>query len=413
MSERAERGASTGASTQAGRVPVRLAGRGGVAYDVAIGAGVLSELAGLTRDVRSVLLVRDPGVPGDLVVEAQDTLAASGAVVACHPFGPPRETIKAWPAVEAIARDLAGMGADRSTSLVVALGGGIVGDTAGFAAAAYQRGIPVVQCPTTLLAMVDASVGGKTGVNLTDDRGALLKNYLGAFHQPVAVLADTRALASLDERVFRAGLAECVKHACLSAPYGDAGLLDWTDANADRIGDRDEATLGELIERNVRIKAAVVAGDERERAASGGRALLNLGHTFAHVIEPLPGLSPDGDPAHAPLHHGEAVALGVCAAAEAAARTDPASGGGAGGAGGGTGYADRLRGIIARLGLPTRVDGLPPTAELVAAMTRDKKTRAGRLRVVLPHPDGSCSTLDDPPPQAIGAAWDSLRIPTR
>ncbi|MEO0483232.1 MAG: 3-dehydroquinate synthase family protein [Planctomycetota bacterium] len=383
-------------------VPVHLAPRPANLYHVQIGDGVLRALADLTKPYDAVLLVQDPGVPGALADEAATIISEAGPRLARHTFAEPRETVKNLDSVQAITRDLADLGADRSTSMVVALGGGIVGDTAGFAAAAYQRAIPVIQCPTTLLAMVDASVGGKTGVNLQTADGSLLKNYLGAFHQPLAVLADARALASLDPRVFRAGLAECVKHACLSAAFNDPDLLAWTEDNAQAIVARDHNTLGELIHRNVRVKAAVVAEDEHERAHTAGRALLNLGHTFAHVIEPLAQLSPDNNPAHAPLHHGEAVALGLVAAAAAAHAIDPTPGTKA--------HAERLGALLTALQLPTVVADLPDSSALAAAMLHDKKTRAGRLRIVLPHPDATASTLNDPPESALLAGWDAIRL---
>src|SRR5262249_55537754 len=150
------------------------------------------------------------------------------------------------------------------SDLVIALGGGLTGDVAGFAAATYRRGLPIIQCPTTLLAMVDASVGGKTGVNLELTPGDLKKNMVGAFHQPSAVIADVNVLTSLPDRTFRAGLAECLKHSMLSADFGDPGLQDWMLAQRDPLLRRVPATLTELVHRNVTVKAAVVGRDERE-----------------------------------------------------------------------------------------------------------------------------------------------------
>ncbi|MEL7474208.1 MAG: 3-dehydroquinate synthase family protein, partial [Planctomycetota bacterium] len=370
-------------------IPVRIGAGSAMSYDVRIGSGVLGDLERLAAAFASALLVADSGVPDDLIDEARAATERGGPSIGVHRFERPIERVKTTASVHAICASLSEMGADRSTSLVIAVGGGIVGDTAGFAAAAYQRGVPVVQCPTTLLAMVDASVGGKTGVNLETPDGRLRKNYIGAFHQPRAVLADTRAIRSLSDRHHRAGLAECVKHACLSAAFGDPDLMAWTEANAEALLARDDSTLAELIARNVRVKAAVVAEDERERANSGGRALLNLGHTFAHAIEPIPTLSPDEDSAHAPLHHGEAVALGVCAAAATATSLDPSTDRDQ--------YAARLRALFERVGLPTQVRALPPAEELAVSMRADKKARAGRLRLVLPDPDQTARTIDDPP----------------
>jgi 3-dehydroquinate synthetase len=252
--------------------------------------------------------------------------------------------------------------------------------------------------------MVDASVGGKTGVNLAipsrqpsnpSASPTLLKNMVGAFWQPRAVLADIDTLASLPPRIFRAGLAECIKHAMLSAglpaPHADPDLLDWTESAFPRILAQDAAALTELISRNVRTKAAIVARDEREEDDSGGRALLNLGHTFAHAIETISHLSPDTNPAHAPLQHGEAVALGLIAAAStaAAAQLAPAD------------LPARITRLIAAAGLPTRVGNLPPPDEIVARMAHDKKTLAGRLRLILPTAPGHAAVFTDPALQAI------------
>ena len=186
-------------------------------------------------------------------------------------------------------------------SPVIALGGGVVGDTVGFAAATYLRGLPFAQCPTTLLAMVDASVGGKVGVNLPAG-----KNLVGSFYQPRLVVIDTDTLTTLPPRELRCGLAECVKHAAIR----DAQRFDWLEQNLDRVMKLDPATLVELVHWNVQIKASVVMADEKE---TGERAHLNFGHTFAHAIETLSG--------YGHYHHGEAVSLGMVAAANLAAAT--------------------------------------------------------------------------------------------
>jgi 3-dehydroquinate synthase len=247
--------------------------------------------------------------------------------------------------------------------------------------------------------MVDASVGGKTGVNLAAGGGDLHKNMVGAFHQPRAVIADVDVLRSLPERFFRAGLAECVKHAMIGADWGDPGLVDWTASARARIAAHDTGTLIELVSRNVRIKATVVGRDEREEDQSGGRALLNLGHTFAHAIEPLPGLSPDGNPAHAPLQHGEAVALGLVAAARGAVALGkcPAD------------LADRTVALLNDFGLPTRVRGLPPADQVLARMHHDKKVLGGRLRLILPTAPGRAAVIADPPQAAVITAIDAIR----
>ncbi len=245
---------------------------------------------------------------------------------------------------------------------ILALGGGVVGDTAGFVAATYLRGVRLVPVPTTLLAMVDASVGGKTGVNLPAG-----KNLVGAFHQPALVAADPAVLATLPAEVLRDGLAEIVK----AAVIGDPPLLDQLEhAGAPPAG--EAAAWAQIVGRAVRVKAAIVSDDPHE---AGRRALLNLGHTFGHAFETASGYR---------LSHGQAVSLGLVAAAQLGARlgrADPE-------------LAGRLARILGRLGLPTRGHGLAPEAVL-RAMAVDKKRRAGRLRFVIPAAPGAAAVADD------------------
>ncbi|HSW45903.1 MAG TPA: 3-dehydroquinate synthase, partial [Phycisphaerae bacterium] len=238
----------------------------------------------------------------------------------------------------------------------LSLGGGVVGDLAGFIAATWMRGIPFAQCSTTIEANVDASVGGKTAVNHTSG-----KNMIGAFYQPRFVLIDPDVLATLSERDFRAGLAESIKHAVIR----DAAFFDWHERHADAMRQRRLEHLPELFERNVRIKAAIVAADERE--VTGERALLNFGHTVGHAIETA--MTRRGDP----WRHGEAVAVGMVAAAEisvAAGRLDRAS-------------AERIVSIIERTGLPASAPLRDASDELRKLMALDKKVAAGELRLVL------------------------------
>ncbi|MGN2253455.1 3-dehydroquinate synthase [Frateuria sp. GZRe12] len=247
---------------------------------------------------------------------------------------------------------LATLGATRD-ACVIALGGGVVGDLAGFAAACWMRGIDFIQMPTTLLAMVDSSVGGKTGVNLPAG-----KNLVGAFHQPRAVIADIDTLATLPDREYRAGLAEVVKGAAI----GDAVFFGWLEAHAEALARRDTATLVEAIARKVRYKAGVVARDETEQ---GERALLNLGHTFGHALETA------GH--YTALLHGEAVAIGMVLAARLSERLGMSD------------AADtaRLQRLLERLGLPV---ALPPDMvpeRLLELMRLDKKNTAGTLRLIL------------------------------
>jgi len=247
---------------------------------------------------------------------------------------------------------LATLGATRD-ACVVALGGGVVGDLAGFAAACWMRGIDFIQMPTTLLAMVDSSVGGKTGVNLPAG-----KNLAGAFHQPRAVVADIDTLATLPDREYRAGLAEVVKGAAI----GDAAFFDWLQAHADALAARDDATLVEAIARKVRYKAGVVARDETEQ---GERALLNLGHTFGHALETA------GH--YTALLHGEAVAIGMVLAARLSERLGMSS----------ATDSVRLQQMLERLGLPVTVPAGSDASQLLALMRLDKKNTAGTLRLIL------------------------------
>jgi 3-dehydroquinate synthase len=252
---------------------------------------------------------------------------------------------------------------DRS-GVVIAFGGGVVGDLAGFAAASYLRGVDLVQVPTTLLAMVDSSVGGKTGINL-----AAGKNLVGAFHQARAVYVATALLATLPAREFAAGMAEVIKYGLI----GDAGL--WADLQRTPLSPGDER-LPAVGRRCCAAKARVVEADEFETAASGGRALLNLGHTFGHAIEQVTG--------YGVYLHGEAVAIGLVAAARLAARLDLAA----------AELVGQVEAVLAAHGLPTRLSEPLPRAELLAAMARDKKVRAGRLRFVISPRPGEAVTLD-------------------
>ncbi|WP_424684012.1 3-dehydroquinate synthase [Frateuria sp. YIM B11624] len=247
---------------------------------------------------------------------------------------------------------LATLGATRD-ACVIALGGGVVGDLAGFAAACWMRGIDFIQMPTTLLAMVDSSVGGKTGVNLPAG-----KNLVGAFHQPRAVVADIDTLATLPEREYCAGLAEVVKGAAI----GDADFFAWLETHADALAARDTAKVIEAIARKVRYKAGVVARDETEQ---GERALLNLGHTFGHALETAG--------RYTTLLHGEAVAIGMLLAARLSERLGMS----------GAPDSARLQHLLARLGLPVSMPTGSDPEQLLALMRLDKKNTAGTLRLIL------------------------------
>ena len=264
---------------------------------------------------------------------------------------PDGEHTKSWPVLETIFEGLLAGGCGRDT-LLVALGGGVVGDLAGFAAAVYQRGIAFVQVPTTLLAQVDSSVGGKTAINHA--RG---KNMIGAFHQPVAVISDVTTLDTLPERELRAGLAEVIKYGVtLDAPF-----MEWLESHIDKLLARERAALTHAVRRCCELKAGIVAADERE---SGVRALLNFGHTFGHAIEAGVGYG-----AWLP---GEAVAAGMVRAAELSLRLNLI----------GAAEVARVRGLIRRAGLPSAGPALEP-ARLMELMAGDKKAAQGKLRFVV------------------------------
>ncbi|MGH8171907.1 MAG: 3-dehydroquinate synthase, partial [Rhodanobacteraceae bacterium] len=280
------------------------------------------------------------------------------------------EASKSLANVTTVFDALAALGANRDAT-VIALGGGVVGDLAGFAAACWMRGVDFVQMPTTLLAMVDSSVGGKTGVNL-----AAGKNLVGAFHQPRAVVIDTATLATLPPREYAAGLAEIVKYGAI----GDAQFFAWIESHADALNARDADTLAHAIAASCRHKAAVVARDEREL---GERALLNFGHTFGHALEAETG--------YGALLHGEAVAIGMVLAARLSAALGRAP------------AADtaRVATLLDRLGLPTT---LPPGSDpdaLLARMRLDKKNLSGRLRLILWQGVGRAEIVPDVDAAAI------------
>ncbi len=381
-------------------------------YNIHAGAGTLTAISNPLKEMhtngaRKAFIVLDTGVPqrfADQVVQAAQTVGLSVTIASITPSEP----IKSIQTYEHLLGQIASTGHSR-VDPVIALGGGIVGDLAGFVAASYRRGVTVIQCPTTLLSMVDASVGGKTGFNLQisnpDGSQSLLKNLVGAFWQPSAVIADTDTLDSLDERQRRSGLSECIKHAMISAGVGHDGLLDWMLQNIDPITRFDQGIIGELVQRNVAIKASVVALDEREDTSrAGGRMLLNFGHTFGHAIETIACLSPDpSDPSKAPLHHGEAVALGMvaaCRAAQSHLNADPSIG-------------DELCSLLEQVGLPTQVASLPPNDELITRMGHDKKATSETIRVIFPTARSQCSVVSDASHQSLADGFDAIRVQSR
>ena len=267
---------------------------------------------------------------------------------------------------------------DRKTTLI-ALGGGVVGDMTGFAAATYQRGVPFIQIPTTLLAQVDSSVGGKTGIN-----HPLGKNMIGAFHQPNCVIIDTDTLGSLPDNELSAGLAEVIKYGLI----GDVEFFGWLEQNMDRLLRRDPEALAFAIERSCADKARVVAADERE---AGVRALLNLGHTFGHAIETGAG--------YGNWLHGEAIAAGMCMAADLSRRLGWLK----------QEEVARIEALIRRARLPTRAPKSLSSAQLRELMNVDKKVEAGKLKLVLPKGLGQSVITAEFPPAALLETLEQCR----
>jgi 3-dehydroquinate synthase len=349
-------------------------------YPIAIEPGLLETLGERVRAVaphdKAALLVDEHVEPTHGRAAARSLQAAGfSTTVALVPSGEENKTLGTYRELLEIVLNA---GLERK-SPVIALGGGLAGDVAGFVAATYLRGVPLIQSPTTLLAMVDASVGGKTGVNMPQG-----KNLVGVFHQPQLVAVDTNTLSTLPERELRCGLAECIKHGVIR----DADLFAWIEDHVEAIFALDPPTIGELVERNVRIKAAVVAEDEKE---AGVRAHLNFGHTFAHAIEAVTG--------YGRFHHGEAVALGMLAATRLAVEAGRCE----------AALLERLRTLLERVGLPTRDPGLPPSVSLVKAMKLDKKVADGQVRLILPDKLGQVRIVSEDSTQALIDAFDSLR----
>ncbi len=346
---------------------------GDAPYTIHIGADLLGDGALLARSLRGrdVMLVSDRNVAPLYADRVAAALQAARPEAQVHrhvlPAGEAAKTLAQFAEVTTALAE-ARM---RRDATLFALGGGVIGDLAGFAAACWMRGIDCVQLPTTLLAMVDSSVGGKTAVDLPQG-----KNLVGAFHPPRAVIADTAALRTLPPRELRAGLAEVVKYGAL----GDADFLDWLDGHADALLAMDDAALAEAIARSCAHKAAIVARDPFEH---GERALLNLGHTFGHAIETEQGY--DG------LNHGEAVAVGMVLAAQLSEVLGLAP------------AADtaRLRALLQRLGLPVALpSGLDPD-RLLAHMRLDKKAQANGLRFIVWDGIGRARVLAGVPEAAV------------
>lgn len=347
-------------------------------YTVLVGEDLIGktvELAAAHAGLRSrsAAIVTDSNVGPLYAATVAASLEGAGirTVILTVPAG---EASKSMDRVTEVCRGMLQAGLDRK-SFLVALGGGVVGDLAGFAAAIFQRGIPCLQIPTTIVSQVDSSVGGKTGVNTPEG-----KNLLGAFHQPRLVLADTETLGSLPEREFNEGFAEIIKHAAIR----DASLLDLVeDRNAIR------KHLVPLVARNVVIKAGIVEADERE--TTGTRALLNFGHTLGHGIEAAGG--------YGRFLHGEAISLGLVAATRLSVEK----------AGLPDAEGDRILRALSTYGLPTRLPSDISDEAVVAAMARDKKFEAGQIRFVLLRKLGDAFVSDSVNPEDLRRALAALR----
>ena len=363
-------------------VPVALGAR---AYDIVVGRGVLGEVGRRMARLRAraCCIVSDQTVAGRYAERVAGSLEAEGLRTSLVAV-PPGEASKSWPCLERVCDAVLDARIERG-DLVVALGGGVVGDLAGFAAAVVRRGVRLVQIPTTLLSQVDSSVGGKTGINARQG-----KNLVGAFHQPSLVLADTALLDTLPVRELKAGYAEVVKYGLIDDP----GFFEWCEANWRRIfaggPERDRA-----VAQSCRAKAAVVVRDERE---DGDRALLNLGHTFAHALERVTAYD------SARLVHGEAVAIGLALAFRFSARLGLCSGQDAG----------RVEAHLTSAGLPTQLAQVPggcgDPEELLAAMAQDKKVKDGALTFILARGIGHSFVARGVDPDAVRAFLaDELR----
>ena len=336
-------------NTSSSRVSIDLEGRG---YDIHIGRGLLDSadvFSGLPR-ADAALIVSNVTVAPLYAQRLAKTLHSRYAHVQTLTL-PDGEVHKDWQTLNLIFDALLEAGRDRATTLF-ALGGGVVGDMTGFAAACYMRGVPYVQVPTTLLAQVDSSVGGKTAIN-----HPLGKNMIGAFNQPLLVVADTDTLATLPDRELSAGLSEVIKY----GPIHDDAFLDWIETHLDALMARDQQALTHAIRRSCEIKAWVVGQDERE---TGVRAILNFGHTFGHAIEA--GLG------YGAWLHGEAVGCGMVMAAELSVRLGLLD----------VGYSKRIKSLVQRAGLPVLGPKLG-AARYLELMRIDKKAQDGEIRFVL------------------------------
>lgn len=339
-------------------------------YPIHIGAGLLYQQELITPHIhgKQVFIISNEIVAPLYLDKLISTLGKAYEISTY--ILPDGEQTKSLTQLEAVFTEMLELPCDRSVT-IIALGGGVVGDLAGFCAASYLRGVNFIQVPTTLLSQVDSSVGGKTGVN-----HALGKNMIGAFHQPQVVIIDSDTLSTLDERQFSAGMAEVIKYALL----GDLDFLAWLEQNIKAIMQRDEALISHIIEQSCKAKANIVAQDEKEQ---GIRALLNLGHTFGHAIENAKG--------YGQWLHGEAIALGMLMAADLSHRMGMLD------------YAaiERITNILKAADLP--IDGVSGVSakQLRQLMSVDKKVLSGKLRLVLYQSLGDAQIIDNAPETLI------------
>ncbi len=352
------------------------------AYDILIGSGVMAgagEQAAKLAPSRCAIVTDDTVAPLHLA-SLRESLARA-TIPAAEIILPAGEATKGYEHLVKLCDELLDERLERA-DVVIALGGGVIGDLAGFAASIVKRGVRLLQIPTTLLAQVDSSIGGKTGINTRHG-----KNLIGTFHQPSLVLIDTDVLNTLDPRQVRAGYAEVAKYGLL----GDAPFFAWLEEHAQRIFDGDDEARIHAIEVSCKAKAELVAEDERE---TGRRALLNLGHTFGHALEAWAGYS-------AKLLHGEAVSIGMMLAFEISEELGLCP----------KGVADRVATHLGAAGLPVRIaavaertgGALPSAGELIALMGQDKKARGGKLTFVLVRGIGDAFTTDAVEPEKLHA----------
>jgi 3-dehydroquinate synthase len=358
------------------RIPVALGER---SYEVHVGPGLLQQAAKLIEAALGSCrcgIVTDENVAGHHLAKVESGLAKAGTYAGSIVL-PAGEATKSFAQLDLLCQQLLEMGLERGDA-VIALGGGVIGDLAGFAASIVRRGMRCVQIPTTLLAQVDSSVGGKTGINTPQG-----KNLIGTFHQPSLVLADTEVLTTLPLRQMRAGYAEVAKYGLL----GDAEFFAWLEESWEKVFQHEPAALMQAIGRSIEMKADIVARDETE---AGDRARLNLGHTFGHALEAWTGYSDR-------LLHGEAVAIGICLAARLSEELQlcpPQT-------------AARIAAHLKAVGLPTTVQDIPGPGELpspdemVRIMRQDKKVRRGRLALILLRGIGNAFVTRDVEPDYL------------